>query len=235
MKWLVVLALVGCGGDLDPPWQLDHDRIVAVRATPPAVVTGDTSTIDGLLAVKGGPVEERAPDVAIVASPRALADALAFSGGVWTITGPDEEALAAGREELGIAAGMPVPLQLGVCFAGDACADQSAPQLVGLKTVTLGIAQENPPMPPIEINGAAAPAPNTEIVVDALGEVPLHVDAGEMNEVNWLTSAGTMHDDDLPMARITFEEEDPLEGQLALVVRDDKGGVTWQLWPLRAQ
>jgi hypothetical protein len=232
---LFVLALVGCGGDLDPPWQLDHDRIVAIRANPPAVMSGETSTVDGLLAVKGGPVEERAPDVAIVVSPRALADALVFANGTWSITGPDEATLQRGRDELGIAAGMPVPLQIGACFAGDACADQSAPQLVGLKNVTLGLQQQNPMMPPIEINGAIAPAPGSEIVVDATAEVPLRTEIADTDEVNWLTSAGTMHDDDLPMARITFEEEDPLEGQLALVLRDDKGGVTWQLWTLRAQ
>src|SRR4029079_13300407 len=36
----------GCPGALDPPWQLDHDRIIAVRATPPGIVAGDRSTID---------------------------------------------------------------------------------------------------------------------------------------------------------------------------------------------
>ena len=44
-----------------------------------------------------------------------------------------------------------------------------------------------------------------------------------------------MHDDDLPTAHISFEDEDPLEGQLAVVVRDGKGGVTWQVWQLRAE
>jgi len=235
MRWLLILAVVGCGGDLDPPWQLDHDRIVAIRATPPAIASGESSTLDGLVAVKGSPADERAPDIAVVVSPKALTSALAFSGGAWTITAPDEEALQRGRDELGIAAGMPVPLQLGVCFAAAACADQSAPQLVGLKSVALGMQQANPTLPPVQINDATAPAPDTEIVADALADLPLHVEVADTDEVDWLTSAGTMHDDDLPTAHISFEDEDPLEGQLAVVVRDGKGGVTWQVWSLRAE
>jgi len=46
--WLVVV--VACGGDVDPPWQLDHDRIVAVRATPPHIAAGETATLDVLRA-----------------------------------------------------------------------------------------------------------------------------------------------------------------------------------------
>ena len=54
MKRFVILALlaVGCGGDLDPEWQLDHDRVIAVRATPPSIVAGGRSELDGLIAGK---------------------------------------------------------------------------------------------------------------------------------------------------------------------------------------
>jgi len=32
----LLLLLGACAGDIDPEWQLDHTRIVAVRATPAA-------------------------------------------------------------------------------------------------------------------------------------------------------------------------------------------------------
>src|SRR4029079_15048087 len=43
----------GCPGARDPPWQLDHDRIIAVRATPPGIAAGDKSTLDALIGTKG--------------------------------------------------------------------------------------------------------------------------------------------------------------------------------------
>ena len=224
---LVVVPLVACGGDLDPQWQLDHDRIIAVRATPPAIVSGETSAIDGLIAVKGGPTAERPPDLATVVSPTSLAGALAFVQGQWIVTAPDETGLAAARTELGIADGMPVPMRLGISYNGTT--------LVGLKTVSLGLSATNPTMPTRTIDDAPAPDPGTPLTIGTLVDVPLHVDALDTDDVNWLTSCGTLHDDDLPMAHLRVEVDDPTEGELALVVRDNKGGVTWQVWPIHAE
>jgi hypothetical protein len=44
-----------------------------------------------------------------------------------------------------------------------------------------------------------------------------------------------MHDEDLPSAYIRVEVDDQTEGELAVVVRNDSGGVTWQKWSMRAQ
>jgi hypothetical protein len=49
----LALAATGCVEDLDPPWQLDHDRIVAVRATPPAIEAGGRAELDALISLKG--------------------------------------------------------------------------------------------------------------------------------------------------------------------------------------
>jgi hypothetical protein len=92
----------------------------------------------------------------------------------------------------------------------------------------------NPTLDGVTINGVA---PGTdELVVSKTGKTPLFVEADDsIDIVNWLTSAGTMHDYDLHNAYITFEKDDMTEGQLALVLRDNRGGVTWQTWTLRAE
>ena len=53
--------------------------------------------------------------------------------------------------------------------------------------------------------------------------------------MNGLSSAGEMHDFDLHSAYLTFGPEDPHDGELALVLRDEFGGVAWRVWPIRAE
>jgi hypothetical protein len=235
VRRLAILAALaglagGCAADIDPPWQLDHDRIVAVRATPPGIAPGQRSTLDGLLAAKGGKTREAAPDAALVVTPTSLADVLARDAGAWVVTAPGEDRLAAARAELGLAAGAPVPLQIGVSYGGTT--------LVATKTVWLGQAADNPVLVSMnmQIDGQPATMSEMEIVVQSLVRVPLSIDADdEIYDVAWLTSCGTMHDFDLPSAYLQVEEDDPTSGELAVVLRDDRGGVAWHIWPIRAE
>ena len=66
-------------------------------------------------------------------------------------------------------------------------------------------------------------------------DFPLSVEAVEADDVNWLTSCGTMHDFDLPQAYLRVELEDPVAGELAVIRRDERGGVVWRVWPIRAE
>ncbi len=223
-RFALVALLTACGGDLDQEWQLDHDRIVAVRATPPSIVAGARSELDALVAVKGDKTIEQPPEAATVIAPTSLASAVSFEAGKWIVTAPDEPTLAATRIELGLAADAPVPLQVGVSYGGQA--------LFALKTVKLGTASDNPAVPEAAVNGAP---PAAELVVGKLVDVPLAVTVAETDEVTWLTSCGTLHDFDLPAAYLRVESDDLTEGELAVVVRDDHGGVTWQVWPIRAE
>jgi len=86
------------------------------------------------------------------------------------------------------------------------------------------------------VNGVDAPA-GTDLVVPKDAKVPLFVDADdEVDIVNWLSSAGTVHDFDLHAGYLTFDDpEDKLEGQLAVIVRDPLGGVAWRFWSIRAE
>jgi hypothetical protein len=219
-------AATACTGDLDPPWQLDHDRIIAVRATPPGIAAGGTSTLDALLGHKGAGTTVAPPEAAQVVSPTSLAGALAFTGGQWIVTAPSEDRLAAVRAELGLAADAAVPLEIGVSYAGEA--------LVATKSIALGVAAENPTLADVMLDGK--PASDGELVVGKLVNVPLSINADDTAfDVTWLTSCGTMHDFDLPSAHIEVEADDPVAGELALVLRDDQGGVAWSVWPISAQ
>ncbi len=228
MRRAAALAvLAGCSGDVDPDWQLSHDRVIAVRATPPRIVPGETAQIDALLGHKGQPPDDVDPDTAEVVMPASLTAALSRSGTHWTVTAPGDDPLAAARSELGLAAGAPVPLQLRVGF--------TALGQTTLKIVWLGQHTDNPVIDPVMIDGKDGLA-EAQLTVPAGVDVPLAVDFDPASyNLNWLTSCGTMHDFDLPMAHLRVEPEDPHAGTLAIVVRDALGGVAWHLWPITAQ
>ena len=218
----------GCTSDVDEQWQLDHDRIIAVRATPPRIQPGETSEVDLLIGVKGGHPFEAAPELATVISPQSLASTLAPAAGKWVVTAPSAAQLAAARTELGLAVDAPVPLVVGTSYAGQT--------LLATKTVYLGETLANPSLDSLLVDGAAAPTTRT-MSIGILVDVPLSVTVADENLdiVNWLTSCGTMHDFDLPRGYLRVEKDDPTTGDLAVVVRGSKGGVAWRVWPISAQ
>jgi len=234
---LGALALAACNNDVDEPWELDHDRIIAVRATPPGIVAGEQSKLDLLAGFTGGaPVVEKSPDLAQVVSPMSLADLVHTDGmGGWVVDAPSDERLAAVRAELKLGATDPVELRVGVASAWPTPVMSPMGNGFGaVKTVLLGVSAANPALDGMMINGIDPGT--TDLVVPAMGKTPLFVQADDtVNIVNWLTSAGTMHDFDLHNAYLTFEAEDMTEGQLAVVLRDPLGGVAWRFWSIRAQ
>jgi hypothetical protein len=222
----LAVALVGCTQGVDPAWQLDHDRVIAVRATPPRVAPGEVAALDVLLGRKGQPPSDVDPDTVEVVSPASLSGALARPASHWTVTAPADDQLAAARSELGLAAGDPVPLRVRVRFTD--------PGLSALKILWLGEHADNPVIDPITIDGMDGLAA-TQLSVAAGVDIPLVVDFDTSFNINWLTSCGTMHDFDLAKAHLRVEPADPHSGTLAIVVRDALGGVDWHLWPITAQ
>jgi hypothetical protein len=218
-------ALVGCTGDIDPAWQLDHDRVISVRATPPRIASGEAAVLDTLLGHKGAPPDTGEPDAAEVVSPSGLDSALSHEPAGWTVTAPPDDQLAPARAELGLAATDPVPLRVKLTFA--------EPFGVAYKIVWLGEHAENPVIAPITIDGMDALA-EAQLSVTAATDIRVSVDLDTTYDINWLTSCGTMHDFDLASAYLRVEPEDPHDGTFALVVRDAQGGVAWHLWPISA-
>ncbi len=226
MRRAALVLLAACTNEVDPQWQLDHERIIAVRATPPQIASGETSAIDALLGHKGAAPDVAGPDEAAVVSPSSLAGALAHGATGWTVTAPSDAQLADARTTLGLDPGAPVPLQLDVAF--------DATGLHALKIVWLGEHVDNPVIDPVTIDGMDALA-ETQLAVAAGVDVPLQVVFDDTYDVNWLTSCGTMHDFDLASAYLRVEATDPHDGTLAIVVRDHMGGVAWLTWPITAQ
>ncbi|HEY4176375.1 MAG TPA: hypothetical protein VGM90_06070 [Kofleriaceae bacterium] len=218
MKALVLLVLVGCTGDLVEPWQLDHDRIVAVRSTPPRIPAGATAQLDVLVATAGADVTTLAPDSTVVVSPPSLASAMNGA----TVTAPSEETLATARAELGLDPGAPIPLDVELTANG----------FTATKTVWLGDTATNPSLDGLEIEDGS---PGDDLVLPVKTDVRLAVTADDsVDNVTWLTSCGTMHDFDLSRAYLRIEPADPQAGQLVVVYRGAGGGVSWRIWPVRA-
>jgi len=250
---LSLAALVGCNDDIDQPWELDHDRIIAVRAEPPAIEPGETSTIDVLVgyekleAEPNKNAEQKRPDFVSVVTPMSLADTVRFDGDHWIVTAPSEARMAAVRAELGLRDDEPIELRLGIAVAWPNKVMSPDPRGFGaIKTVWLGREGINPLLNGITLDGVEMPADQTEIVFpkgdmgkDAMGKAiktRLAVEADEETDIiNWLSSCGEVHDFDLPSSYVTFSTEDRTEGQFALVLRDPLGGVSWRVWNCRVE
>lgn len=236
VSWRLIglVALAGCNADIDEPWQLAHDRIIAVRANPPRIMPGETAKLELLLGFAEMPTAVRGPDFATVVSPPSLAGTVAPGPDGWVVTAPSEDALAAARAELKLDPGAPVPLQIGVGVTWPYEVMSVDGRTFGAtKTVWLGDRAENPELVGVTIDGRE---PEDEVVVPTEQKVPLHVEADDkVAIVNWLTSCGEMHDYDLHEAYLKVLPDQPQEGELALVLRDGRGGVAWRVWPIRAQ
>ena len=91
---LAAAVAAGCVPDSDPRWQLNHDRVVAARATPPHLPAGTSATIDGLIAHVGAPTTVEAP-VSVMISPSTPAGlaAVAQIDGGWQVTASGADAL----------------------------------------------------------------------------------------------------------------------------------------------
>lgn len=216
MKRALLVLLVACAHETTPPWQLDQDRILAVRATPPSLAPGETARLDALLAHADGPVTEEQPVGASAAfAPADLYTAVHYNIDHWEVNAPDEERLAEARTELGLPADAPVPLEITLELPGP---------LYATKTVYLGTSRVNPEPPVVH------PDPTT-IAIDR--DLELVVTSVSNGAVRWFTSCGELVDHDQAIASLRVEE--PCDGELVVVVRDDASGVTWRILPIRAQ
>jgi len=223
----LVATTAGCVPDSDPRWQLDHDRVVAARATPPHLPAGTTATIDALIAHKGAPTTIESPVHVVTApgTPAALAMMVAPSDTGVQVTAPSAEVLDAVRTSEQLAPGQPIPLVLIETFG-------PIPLAVN-HTIFFGDAANNPGPGAVMVGGVAALA-DAPIMIPADVDVPLSIDADPAAAVSWLTSCGTMHDDDEHAAFVHVQPADSQAGELVVVVRAPDGGVAWQRFPIEA-
>lgn len=225
---ILFVLLAGCA-DTTPPWQLEQDRVIAVRATPPHVVAGERAVIDALVTSAGDRPAEVAPMAAFVADPAdpaSLAARVGFEDGQWIVEAADAAAIDEARGALGLAPGAPVPLRVAITFeVGDG-------PLAAIKTVYLGDAADNPVVGEVTVDDVVV---GDAVVVPVGREVALRVELAEpeRDAVDWFTSVGELSDIDDPIATLVADE--PAEGAVVVVVRDERGGVAWRLWPASAR
>jgi hypothetical protein len=230
----IAAALLAACEDTVPAWQLDNDRIIAVRVTPPHIPAGGRATIDVLITAMGTGPSVATPVIAAVVPdrpdrpvPAALAGAVVDDAGAWTVVAPDAPTLDALRAELGLMPGVPIAIRVGLTVG-------FAPgPLAATKVVTLGDTGDNPVLGDVTVNGAA---PTDGMTVPADTDIVLHAPALDTDEIDWLTSVGDLSDGDDPDAVLNHDTTaDPPQltsGALAVVKRDATGGVTWGFWTI---
>jgi hypothetical protein len=233
---LPLLGLAGCIDPVDPRWTLDHDHVIAARATPPRIRAGDATNLDALVAHADGPVTIENPMTAELANaPAEMARSLVHEDGVWRLHAPDAETLAGARPALGLPEDAPVPVDVMMTFSNvsPVVGSRAAmPPFRVKKTVWLGEPSENPAMPPVLVGDVAA---TDEIVVPIGVDTYLSVDVPDGVRVSWLTNVGELFQDDVPRAFVRVLPDHARSGQLVVVLRDNDGGVAWQVFSMRAE
>jgi hypothetical protein len=144
------------------------------------------------------------------------------TNGTWTLVAP-------GPTKLGNADG-PTAVDVVMTFARGT--NRALAPLEVMKTVWIGEPSTNPDLPAITVAGAP---PGDTITIPFDQDVDLSTKVPDGWRVNWLTSAGTLYEDDEPNSYIHVGDKDRRSGELACVVRDDQGGVAWKVWPIEAR
>lgn len=230
MRYLVLVAalLGGCIDAIDARWQLDHDHVVAVRANPPRIRPGERAALDALVAHEGALTTVEAPaNAALIDAPEALSSLLRYDGTTWFVEAPGEDVLRAERARIGFAAGSAIAVNVYAAWP-----TASGEPMYAKKTVWLGDTGANPPLPGARVDGAPM---DPEVVVPLETDVYLSVDVPPAWRVSWLTSCGELFQDDVATSFLHVRPEDPQSGELAVVVRDEDGGVAWDVRPIRAE
>jgi hypothetical protein len=226
---LAALVAAGCIDEIDARWALDHDHVVAARATPPRVRDGESTVLDALVAREGqSPIVVNPMGAELVnEAPNGLTRTLTQDiDGRWNL---DVTMLSRAGLESG-----PIPVDVLLTFANQSPRRATVDPFKVKKTVWVGEPALNPLAPPILVAGIEIAA-DGEVVVPLDRDVYIEVADAAGLRVNWLTNVGTLFQDDNPRAFVHVKSEDTRTGELVLVVRDDVGGVDWRVLPMRAE
>ncbi len=225
---LAVAVLGGCIDEIDPRWTLDHDHVIAARATPPRVRDGESTTLDALVARAGqSPVVIDPMGAELMnEAPNGLTRTLTQTiDGRWNLDITQLNRLGSSE---------PVPVDVMLTFQNQSPRRTSLEPFKVKKTVWVGEPAQNPIAPPILVGGVEIAA-DGEIVVPLDRDIYIEVADASGLRVNWLTNVGTLFQDDNPRAYVHVTSDDARSGELVVVVRDDAGGVDWRVLPLRAE
>lgn len=210
---------VGCA-DTTPRWDLTHDRVIAVRATPPGLAPNETGQLDALISV-ASQVVAVAPTQVTVSGDTAAPVRVEYDGSTWHVVAGDADALVRARQARALPPGADVEVELALALIVGGTTKRAT------KRVTLGTRHDNP-APDLAIDGVSA----GRFVLPPTTTVRLETAAAAGETVDWLTSIGSLEDDDDAIAHLTVEAE----GTGVLVtVRRAGTGVGWAIAELEAR
>ena len=213
------------------PSELDRARVLAVQISPPHLGPDETAPVLLLVGHSDGTVSEvEASGIEVVgAPPGSPASGMVGRGADgWAIACPDPEALAQLRAAMELGPEDPIPIALAVEV------EVEGALLTATKYVYLGSDGDNPQLAGISIGGETG---EDEAVPLAVGDAVSIAADGAAGDTEltyaWFTAVG---DIDLYLSEeATLTLDEPGEGPLALVVRDERGGVTWTWRDVRVE
>ena len=223
--YLPLLAIVvGCA-DVAQPFELDHPRVIAVATEPAGLAPGAAAELRVLVTGAAGP-HEVAADAMAVAVPAPLAGAMTVERheDVWTLGAPPADQIAALRAALQLRPEQPLALPIEVRTEVDGV------PLTAQKWVIVDGAAANPMISGLTVDGAAV-----ETITAQVGTRPtlaIAHDAGTAL-VRWLSSVGDLERYQTPAA--ILDASAAATGAIVVVVRDQRGGVAWQIVPARVE
>ncbi len=210
---LLVLGLAACD-DMSAPADLDREQVLAIRSTPKTPVAGESVVLDSLLAGPDGPFTGDTTWELAAPAP-----------GLSIATLKDGRALITADE--GFAAEAPIEVYAAI-------ARPDGPELLALKNISVSTtAGANPQIAALNVAGMSAPE-NGSLTVTR-GETALAGDAPADALVAWYTSIGEIQYYRDAETSIEITEDDAESGWLAVVVRDNAGGVAWHACELHVR
>lgn len=223
MKYAWILLAACTTATPVPPeaWQLDQDRVIAVRAMPPGLAPGEHGLVDALIAHAGGPTTIETP-YSLNAAHSPLSGTVNYLFDHFELIAPDEATLADARTQLGIAPGAPIPLEVE--------ADFETHTFITQRTVLLGDQLDNADLGAITIAGEPA---GSKTMISLARDSVISLSA-EMGTVRWLTSCGELAESDEPAA--VLHTRAPCTGELVVVGRDPATtGTAWRVFALAVE
>jgi len=198
---LAAAAVLGACNTSDDPFSLDHAQVLAVRAEPAHAKPGERVRVDLLAGDTAGDV--------FVAIPDSL-----DAGGLPATRGDDGWYVQS-------PAGGPLAPTANVAITIDGEVLRATKQLV------FADERENPTIATMQVDGSA-----TQAIDVARGTKPV-LDVAAVGDGTlayaWYTSLGKL--EHYRRENATFDADESGEGTVVAVVRDDAGGVVWQLVP----
>ena len=210
MRWISFLALslaVLTACDSKPEVaRLDHAQILAVRSEPAQVAPGERAKIDVLAGDDSGAVFEAEPQMVTAFSKTTGPLAVEHAADGWYVT-----------------ANGPEIATVGVALTIDGTEWRAT------KSLVVNATAPNPTIRTMQIDGA-----DVEELKATVGTKPaLSVVVEGDLKYAWYSSVGDLEKYRQPIAFLDADEA--ADGQIVIVVRDDAGGVSWQLLPARVE